>query len=514
MKRYPGRASRSTTPTASIVPGAIVGLLGKNGAGKSTLIKILAGVVQPDEGEIIVDGEPVRLHGPLDATRRGLRVRPPGARPTCPNLTVAENIELGLGYPKVAGTFVRRRALRRKAAAVLERLGRAHRPERASSATLSIAERRLVVIARGLATNARLLVLDEPTASLTEEEIGHLHDVLRTLRDDGVAVLYVTHRLQEVFDVTDDVAVMRDGRMVFEAPTAEVERSRADRAHHGQQGGGHGRALAARPRRRPPREELLRVEDLGRPGVVEDASFTVRAGDVLGIAGLVGAGRTELVRMIFGADRATTGRVIVRGPARADPRPARRDGAPGVVLLPEDRRHQGTVHTFSVRKNITLPVLRRFRIGRALPLPSRARERRASLDLIERLQIKVADPESPIGHLSGGNQQKVVLAKWLDSGADVFIFDEPTHGIDVGAKEEVYQLMRDLAAAGKGVIFISSEFPELVGICNRVIVMREGHARGRVRGLRDQRERRSSRAATPRKAGFPPNIRAPARVTP
>jgi ribose transport system ATP-binding protein len=215
------------------------------------------------------------------------------------------------------------------------------------------------------------------------------------------------------------------------------------------------------------------VEGIGRPGVVEDASFSVRSGDILGIAGLVGAGRTELVRMVFGADRADSGRIFVRGkPVRIrGPRDAM---AAGVVLLPEDRRHQGTVHTFSVRKNITLPILHHFRLGLSLPLPNRARERDASLDLIERLQIKVSDPESPIGHLSGGNQQKVVLAKWLESGAQVLIFDEPTHGIDVGAKEEVYQLMIDLAAAGKGVVFISSEFPELVGVCNRVIVMREG----------------------------------------
>jgi ABC-type sugar transport system ATPase subunit len=468
VKRYPGVLALDHA-SGVIVPGAIVGLLGKNGAGKSTLIKILAGAVQPDEGEILIDGEAVRLHGPHDATKRGLAFVHQELTDV-PNLTVAENIELGLGYPKLAGTFVKRRALRRKSAAVLEQLG-AHIDPRRRLGTLSIAERRLVVIARGLATNARLLVLDEPTASLTDEEIGHLHDVIRMLRDQGVAVLYVTHRLQEVFDVTDDVAVMRDGKMVFEAPTAAVDRGQLIEHITG-----HKRAVTTERWRPPadlPRDELLRVEGIGRPGVVEDASFSVRSGDILGIAGLVGAGRTELVRMVFGADRADSGRIFVRGkPVRIrGPRDAM---AAGVVLLPEDRRHQGTVHTFSVRKNITLPILHHFRLGLSLPLPNRARERDASLDLIERLQIKVSDPESPIGHLSGGNQQKVVLAKWLESGAQVLIFDEPTHGIDVGAKEEVYQLMIDLAAAGKGVVFISSEFPELVGVCNRVIVMREG----------------------------------------
>jgi ribose transport system ATP-binding protein len=477
VKRYPGVLALDHADGV-IVPGVIVGLLGKNGAGKSTLIKILAGVVQPDEGEIVIDGEPVRLHGPHDATRRGFAFVHQELTDV-PNLTVAENIELGLGFPKLAGTFVKRRALRRKATTVLQRLGANIDPNR-KLGTLSIAERRLVVIAKGLATNARLLVLDEPTASLTEEEIGHLHDVIRTLRDEGVAIIYVTHRLQEVYDLTDDVAVMRDGKMVFEAPTADVERGQLIE-HITGASAATSVARWSPPETERPREEILRVENVGRPGVVEDASFTARAGDILGIAGLVGAGRTELARMIFGADRTTSGRIVVEGtPVRIrGPRDAM---AAGLVLLPEDRRHQGTVHTFSVRKNITLPILRDFRVGRSLPLPNRGRERRASLDLIDRLQIKVSDPESPIGHLSGGNQQKVVLAKWLESGARVLIFDEPTHGIDVGAKEEVYQLMRELAATGKVVIFISSEFPELVGICNRVIVMREGRIVGEFEG--------------------------------
>ena len=477
VKRYPGVLALDHADGV-IVPGVVVGLLGKNGAGKSTLIKILAGVVQPDEGQISIDGEPVRLHGPLDATRRGLAFVHQELADV-PNLTVAENIELGLGYPKVAGAFVNRRALRRKAAEVLERLGARIDP-RTQVGKLSIAERRLVVIARGLATNARLLVLDEPTASLTEQEIGHLHGVVRLVRDEGVAVVYVTHRLEEVFAITDDVAVMRDGRMVFEAPTATLERRELVEHITGHV------AAAATGRWRPPEqgappEELLRAESLTLPGAVDGVSLVVRSGDVLGIAGLVGAGRTELARLIFGADRMTSGRVLVRGrPVRIrGPRDAMRAG---IALLPEDRRGQGMVPTFSVRKNITLPTLSRFRVSRTLPLPSPAGERRASRVLIARLRIKVGDPEAPIRNLSGGNQQKVVLAKWLESGADVFIFDEPTHGIDVGAKEEVYRLMVDLAAAGKGIIFISSEFPELVGICNRVVVMREGRLVGELEG--------------------------------
>jgi ABC-type sugar transport system ATPase subunit len=475
VKRYPGVLALDQA-SGVIVPGAVVGLLGKNGAGKSTLIKILAGAVQPDEGTIAIDGEPVRLHGPHDATTRGLAFVHQELTDV-PNLTVAENIELGLGYPKAAGTFVKRRELRQKAVEALERLGAPIDPK-ARLASLSIAERRLVVIARGLAQQARLLVLDEPTASLTQEEIRHLHGVVRLLRNDGVAVLYVTHRLQEVFDVTDDVVVMRDGRMVFESPTAKV--SRPELIEHIT---GH-RAMTSSARWRPPdgaREELLRVEGLSRPPAVNDVSFAVHAGDLLGLAGLVGAGRTELVRLVFGADRASSGRVLVRGrPVRIrGPRDAMRAG---IALLPEDRVHQGAVRPFSVRKNITLPTLRRFRVSARLPLPAVRRERRAARSLAHRLQIKVAHIEHPISTLSGGNQQKVVLAKWLESGADVFIFDEPTHGIDVGAKEEIYRLMTSLAEEGKGVVFISSEFPELVGTCNRVLVIREGSIVGEFEG--------------------------------
>jgi len=477
VKRYPGVLALDRAHL-EVVPGVVTGLLGKNGAGKSTLIKILAGAVTPDSGELRIDGEAVSLSGPHDATRRGLGFIHQELTDV-PSMTVAENIELGLGYPKRLGLFLDRRALRRKAAAALEPLGAKIDPA-AKLGSLSIAQRRLVVIARGLASNARLLVLDEPTASLSEEEINHLHDVVRLMRDRGVAVIYVTHRLQEVAAVTDAVVVMRDGRMVFTGATAQLERGELIEHITGQQAA----ATAERwhpPEGDTPREELLRVEDLTLPGVVESASFSVRAGDLLGLAGLVGAGRTELVRLIFGADRAASGRVLMRGRPLTlrGPRDAMKAG---IVLLPEDRRHEGTVLTFSVRKNITLATMNRFRLSAPLPLPHTGRERDAARSLIERLEIKVAHLEHPIRYLSGGNQQKVVLAKWLDAGADVFIFDEPTHGIDVGAKQEIYRLMKELAAAGKGVIFISSEFPELVAVCSRAIVMREGRLVGELEG--------------------------------
>ena len=475
VKQYPGVVALDHADGA-IRKGVILGLVGKNGAGKSTLIKIFAGAVQPDEGEVLIDGEPVKLTHPQQAAKLGLAFVHQELADV-PNLSIAENIELGLGYPKRFRVFVNKRALRRKTREVLKRL-RVDLDPSTPVASLSLAQRRLVMIARGIAADARLLVLDEPTASLTDDEIKHLHDVLRSLRDEGVAIIYVSHRLDEIFAITDYVGVMRDGQVVFNARTRDVTMTQLIEAITG--------SADAAPERRQPRppsaagEELLRVENLTVPDVVEDASFVLRKGDLLGIAGLVGAGRTELMRLIFGADRPAAGRIHVNGREVKirSPRDAMRAG---IVLLPEDRRHQGTIQTFSVRKNVTLPTLSRYRLGR-LPLPSTRRERASTRDLIKRLNVKVAHEEHPVRYLSGGNQQKVVLAKWLESGADVFIFDEPTHGIDVEGKEEVYKLMEELAESGKGVIFISSEFTELVGACNRVVVMREGRLVGELEG--------------------------------
>jgi len=467
VKTYPGVVALDGADVS--IPGAnVLGLLGKNGAGKSTLIKVLAGAVQPDSGEVLVDGEPIGIHDPHAAAGLGFAFVHQELADV-PNLSVAENVLLGLGYPKRFGSLVRTRAMRKRARTVLERLEADIDPA-ALLSTLSIAQRRLVMIARGIAAEARLFVLDEPTASLTESEIDHLDRVLRSLRDHGVAIIYVSHRLDEIFSVTDTVTVMRDGRTVFAGNTADV--TKPDLIRHIT-----GAAQAPETRRRhvapADSEELLRVEGISLPGVVEDASFAVRAGELLGIAGLVGAGRTELMRLVFGADRAAAGTIYVRGKETRirSPRDAM---AAGIVLLPEDRKTQGAIFSFSVRKNITLPALAGFRVSGPLPVPSQRRERAAARDLVSRLDIKVPNVEHPSRYLSGGNQQKMVLAKWLDSGADVFIFDEPTHGIDVGGKEEVYDLMSELADRGKAVIFISSEFTELVGACNRVLVMREG----------------------------------------
>ena len=477
-KQYPGVLALNGADL-TIESGEVLGLVGKNGAGKSTLIKMLAGAVTPDAGQILIDGNPVVVRGPASARQLGLAFVHQETSDV-PNLTVAENIQLGLGYPHVAGAFISPRDLRDAAAQTLARLGADIDPA-AKVSSLSTAQRRMVMIARGLAAQARLLVLDEPTASLTDQEIRHLHDLLRRLAADGMSIVYVSHRLAEIFAITDRVAVMRDGRVVHTGPTGDVSRQQLIRYITG-----HSRDVEQRrPRQAVPRgAELLRVQSLSATGTVHEASLSVHRGEIVGIAGLVGSGRTELARAIFGADRSTGGTVHVSG------RPVRRRGPKdamraGIVLLPEDRRHHGAVTTWSVRKNITLPALRQHRYGgrrSPVPLTDVRDERRTAERFMQRLAIKTPHAEYPVKNLSGGNQQKVILAKWLHAGAEVFFFDEPTHGIDVDGKAEVYRLMEELVEAGKGVVFISSEFSELVGVCDRVLVMREGRITGEVTG--------------------------------
>jgi ABC-type sugar transport system ATPase subunit len=476
VKRYPGVLALDHADL-TLEAGSIHGLLGKNGAGKSTIIKVLAGVVAPDGGEIKVDGEVTEIHSPHAAGALGFAFAHQELTDV-PNLTVAENVLLGLGYPTAGGAFVRRREMRRRAAAVLDRLDAGIDPG-APLTGLSIAQRRLVVIARGLAADARLFVLDEPTASLTDAEIEHLDRVLKTLRDEGVAILYVSHRLEEIFAMTDTVTVMLDGAAVHHGKTADLDKARLIELITGSVIAVEKRTPHSTPAGAP---NLLEAKGVTIPGIVENVSFELKQGEMLGLAGLVGAGRTELMRAIFGADRAAAGEVLVNGkPVRIR---SPRDGLKaGIVLLPEDRKHQGGVLDFSVRKNMTLPSLPKFRVAGPMPFPSERRERKAARDLVGRLSIKVADVEHPTRYLSGGNQQKVVLAKWLDSGADIFIFDEPTQGIDVEGKEEVYQLMTALADEGKGVIFVSSEFNELIGTCSRILVMREGELVGQFEGV-------------------------------
>lgn len=475
VKRY-GPVTAVNAADLALYPGEIVGLVGKNGAGKSSIIKILAGASSPDEGSILIGGEPVVFANPHAATRRGLAFVHQELA-LVPDLSIAENVSLGLGYPRHFGMFVNRRAMFAVAREVLDRLGVSLDP-RARVSTLSVAMQRLVMVARGMAQQAKLVVLDEPTASLTDDEIDHLHDVVRSLKDHGVSVVYVSHRVDEILDITDRIVVMRDGSVVEDEPTAAYDKAALVRAISGDLEIPSERERSAM---RVRGAEILRAEKLSMPGTVHEVSFAVHAGEIVGLAGLVGAGRTELVRLLFGAERPSGGRIVVQGKPVSIPSPtaALRHG---IVLLPEDRRSEGNILEFSIGRNVTLPNLPAHRVAKRVPSPSASLERKSATRLIEQLQIAATGPSQQVATLSGGNQQKVVLAKWLLHGADVFIFDEPTVGVDVGAKAEIYGLVEQLAEEGKAIILISSEFGELVEVCDRVVVMREGRVVGELAG--------------------------------
>ena len=477
VKRYPGVLALAGVDF-QLRPGEIVGLVGKNGAGKSSLVKVVAGVERPDAGELLLDGRPPPLgYGPHLAHRQGLAFVHQELG-NFPELSVAENVAIGTRYPRRLGVLVSRRALNARVKTVLDDLETGIEPSR-PLAGLTAVEQRLVMIARALYHDARVLFLDEPSVSLTIAEIARLHGIARRLRERGHSIVYVSHRLNEIVALTDRVVVMQDGRVTLERPTDQVsERSLVD-AIAGTSAAGAEQAAVPKPELDA--DPLLSVRGVARPPAVVDVSFDLYPGEILGLAGLVGSGRTEVARMICGADKPTRGTIEVDGrPARfRDPVDAIRHG---IALLPEDRRHEGLVLNFGVRENITLTSLRSHRLARLLPFPRRSSERTASKAIVSRLDIATPGLEREVRRLSGGNQQKVVLAKWLHRSGRMLIFDEPTQGVDVGAKAEIFALIRELAAEGKGVIVICSDFAELEAVCTRIVALHEGTVAGELAG--------------------------------
>ena len=453
----------------SLGRGEVLALLGENGAGKSTLMKILGGAVRPDAGRIVIDGAERAIRSPQEALRLGIAVIHQEFN-LVPTLGAADNIFLGQeiarGIPGLA--LILRREQRRRAAAVLARLGADFDPDRPCR-TLSVAGQQLVEIAKALVSGARILVMDEPSAALSAPEVEALHAVIRDLKRDGTGIVYVSHRLEEIARVCDRVAVLRDGRNAGGAAVADVSRADLIRMMVGRE------LTEEFPRRDgSPGEERLTVEGLSRGTAVKGVSFTARRGEVLAITGLVGSGRTEVLRLLFGADRRDAGTVRLDGVPLAPRSPAAAIAA-GIGLLPEDRKLQGLVLGLSVRENFALPNLRRLsRAGVVL----RAEERRECGGFVEALRVKTPGQETAVRGLSGGNQQKVVLAKWLARRCEVLLFDEPTRGVDVGAKVEIYRLMNDLAAAGKVVVMVSSDLPEVLGMADRIVVMHDGRVTG------------------------------------
>ena len=442
--------------------GEVHGLVGENGAGKSTLVKILAGVYQPDSGQLLVSGAPTVLHGPAAAQDAGIAVI--YQEPTLfPDLTAAENIFMGR-QPLRRGRRIDARQMRAQARALFERLGVRLDPGRICRG-LSIADQQIIEIAKALSLEARIIVMDEPTAALSAAEVARLFDVAATLRAHGAAVLFISHRLEEVFEICQRVTVMRDGRQVLTRPLAGLTADDLVRAMVGRQLDDR-----AADEQHTPGEVVLQVDRLTREGVFTDVSFDVRAGEIVAFAGLVGSGRSEVARAIFGIDRYDAGSVAVGGrPLRgASPTSAM---AAGVGFVPEDRRQQGLVMDMSVQQNMALASLGRLR--RAGLISSKS-ERNFAADWGLRLRIKFGRLTDPVSQLSGGNQQKVVLAKWLGRRPSLLIVDEPTRGIDIATKAEVHRLLSQLAGNGVAILMISSELPEVLRVGDRILVMREG----------------------------------------
>ncbi len=466
VKSFPGvRALRGVD--LELRSGEVLALVGENGAGKSTLIKVLAGANPPDAGSIYLHDHSVRFSDPLDARRAGIAIIYQEFN-LVPSLSAIDNIFLGQ-EPTRAG-FVRRGEERRRVAELFARLGVAVDPD-APCRELTVAQQQLVEIARALAFDAHIVVMDEPSATLTPQEVDRLFGIIRDLRARGIGVIYVSHRLEEVFAIADRVLVLRDGEAIACRPIGEVTRDELIRLMVGR------RLEEEFPKRQvrigAPR---LVVRGLRSSRKVRDVSFEIRRGEVVGLTGLVGAGRTETARLIFGADRKEAGTIELDGHT-LDIRSPRDAIRARIALLTEDRKAQGLVLAQSVRDNFALPNLDRFAF---LGFVRRNAERQALARHIESMRIRLASAEQPARNLSGGNQQKVVLAKWLERNCEVLLFDEPTRGIDVGAKVEIYRLINDLAAAGKAILLISSELPEVLGMSDRILVMHEGRLTGEI----------------------------------
>ncbi len=444
-----------------LLSGEVHALVGENGAGKSTLVKILAGVHQPASGTILLDGEAIQIHGPAHSRALGIAVVHQEPR-LFPDLTVAENVFIGHAPSGRLGT-IDWGGTRRAAQALFDELD-VQFDVGAPVRGLSMADQQLIEIAKSLSVDARVLILDEPTASLSAHEVERLFTIVRQLRGRGVSILFVSHRLDEVFDLCDRATVFRDGRHVVTTATSEL--TTADLVRHMV-----GRTVSLFPKvETPVGDVLLEVKDLTRVGVFRDVSFSVRAGEIVGFAGLVGAGRTEVARVLFGIDRRDAGEIRLGGAPVDFASPSAAMHA-GIAYLPEDRHQEGLVLDFTIAQNVTLPILPRL-----FPrfLIRAATERKVARDYTGQFNVRMTGVDQLVGALSGGNQQKVVLAKWLASKPTILILDEPTRGIDIGAKVEVHRIISELAASGLGIILISSDLPEVLAMSDRIIVLHEG----------------------------------------
>jgi rhamnose transport system ATP-binding protein len=446
----------------TIEASSVHALVGENGAGKSTLVKILTGIVHADSGEVLVDGHLETITDPLSAYRLGMLAM--YQEPTVfPDLSVAENVFAGR-HPRTGAHTVDWREMQSRARAILDELGADFGPDRPVRG-LGVADRQLLEIAKALSSDARLLIMDEPTAALSPPEVERLFEIVRRLRDRGVAIVFISHRLEEVSAISDTVTILRDGHHVATRPTAGLPQGEMIQLMVG-------RSLEQLfPKTHAEiGDVVVKVEGLGRRGVFGGVSFELRRGEIVGLAGFVGAGRTEVARAIFGIDKLDAGHLWIDGEVFR-PRSPRAALRRGLAYLPEDRLSQGLIQPMSISANTSLAVLPRLSpFGFLRP----AAERTLTRSFMEQLSIKAYGPSQVVRSLSGGNQQKVALSKWLAAEPKILILDEPTHGVDVGTKAAIHEIISNLAAQGLSILMISSELPEILGMSDRVLVMREG----------------------------------------
>lgn len=468
-KTFPGVVALDDV-TFECRPGEVHAVVGENGAGKSTLMKILVGVYQPDRGEILLRGEPVRIPSPHEAQHLGISIIYQELN-LLPDMNVAENVFLGR-EPRSRLGFVDARQLERQAREVLHRLGVDLNP-RMRLSRLSMAQQQMVEIAKALSLNAQLVVMDEPSATLGGQDLEHLFEVISALKEQGVTVIYISHRLAEVFQVADRVTVFKDGEVVDTSNVTDIDRPTLVRMMIG-------RTFSETfpPRGEQVGDEVLSIKGLSCDGMLEEVNLTVHGGEIVSLAGLIGAGRTELARAVFGARPVDQGQIKIKGRAvRLDsPRAALHSS---VGFLTENRNEEGLVLGLPVRDNAALPSLRR---RQRWGFVNRVEEARVVTTMVDDLGIRTPSLNQDVEFLSGGNRQKVVLAKWLITGPDLLIFDEPTRGIDVGAKDEIWHLMRELANQGKAILMISSDLPEIMGMSDRIVVMHRGRIVGELPG--------------------------------
>ena len=465
-KRFPGVLALDHVDL-TVYPGQVLALVGENGAGKSTLMKVLSGVHQMDEGEILMEGKSVKIENPLASQLMGISIIYQELS-VLDNMNIAENIFLGR-EKRNGKVFVDKKTMHAEARKLLDEVG-LDMDTRTMAGELSTAQKQMIEVAKALSFNSKIIIMDEPTSSLTETETEILFGIIRKLREKGVAIVFISHKLAEIFAITDEVAILRDGVSAGRMVTGDCSENDIIKAMVGREVDDlYPKQTAAIG------DVVLEVKNLSTKGFLKDINFQLRAGEILGFAGLVGAGRSEVMRAVFGIDPKESGEVYIKG-KKVDIKTPRDAMLQGMGFVPEDRKLQGLVLGMSVGKNTTLAALKA--VANKAGFINHKQEKDMADKFVKALEVKTPSNDQLVKNLSGGNQQKVVIAKWLANNPDILILDEPTRGIDVGAKKEIHQLMSDLANQGVAIIMISSELPEVLGMSDRVVVMHEGRIKG------------------------------------